>query len=109
MKKSDPGIQQKKVNFKKIFPLLQKMHPTARCELEHKNSLELLVATILSAQCTDVRVNQVTKELFKKYRSAKAYARASQEEMEEAIRSTGFFRNKAKSIRHCALDIIERF
>ena len=85
------------------------MHPTARCELEHKNPLELLVATILSAQCTDVRVNLVTKDLFKKYRSVKAFAQASPEVLEEDIRSTGFYRNKAKSIRNCAMDIIERF
>lgn len=109
MKKSDPDVQQKKATVKKILPLLKKMHPAARCELVYNNPLELLVATILSAQCTDVRVNQVTETLFKKYRTAKAYAQASQEKLEEDIRSTGFYRNKAKSIRQCALDIIERF
>ena len=67
MRKAEATVQKKKEKVKKIIPLLKKMHPTARCELEHDNPLELLVATILSAQCTDVRVNQVTNELFKKY------------------------------------------
>jgi endonuclease III len=76
-----------------------KVYPGAHCELEFHNPLELLVATILSAQCTDKRVNMVTPDLFKKYRTAKDYADAPQAEFENAIRSTGFYRNKAKSIR----------
>src|SRR6266478_6415571 len=76
-----------------------KVYPNAHCELDFRNSLELLVATILSAQCTDKRVNMVTPALFKKYRTAKDYTNAPQAEFENAIKSTGFFRNKAKSIR----------
>src|SRR5213595_3240877 len=80
----------------KIWP---KVYPNAHTELDFKNPLELLIATILSAQCTDKRVNVVTPELFKKYRTAKDYANAPQAELENAIRSTGFYRNKARSIR----------
>ena len=76
-----------------------KVYPNAHCELDFRNPLQLLVATILSAQCTDKRVNMVTPKLFKKYRTAKDYAEAPQAEVEKAIRSTGFYRNKAKSIR----------
>lgn len=86
----------------KAFP---KIYPDARCELTFKNPLELLVATILSAQCTDKRVNLVTPALFAKYRSAKAYASAPPAQLEKAIQSTGFFRNKAKSIRAAASKI----
>ncbi len=83
----------------KIIAGLKQAYPDAHCELDHTNPLELLVATILSAQCTDKRVNLVTAELFKKYRSAADYAQASLPELERAIQSTGFFRNKAKSLR----------
>ena len=93
---------------KKILPVLKKTYPQAKCSLDHANPLELLVATILSAQCTDERVNIVTKSLFKKYRDARAYAAASQEELEKDIQSTGFFRNKAKSIRAMAAALIEK-
>jgi endonuclease-3 len=81
-----------------LVQALPQVYPGARCELDFRNSLELLVATILSAQCTDKRVNIVTPALFKKYRTAKDYANASQTELENAIRSTGFFRSKARSI-----------
>ncbi|MFH1723852.1 MAG: endonuclease III [Elusimicrobiota bacterium] len=81
---------------------LRKLYPRARCELDFGNALELIVATILSAQCTDKRVNIVTKGLFKRYRTAKAYAAAKPGELEEMVRSTGFFRAKAKSIREMA-------
>ena len=83
-----------------------KVYPTAHCELVFSNPLELLVATILSAQCTDKRVNLVTETLFKQYRSAEDYTRTSQEELEEAIHSTGFYRNKAKNIRAMAADLV---
>src|SRR5438093_840363 len=76
-----------------------KIYPNAHCELDFRNPLQLLVATILSAQSTDKRVNMVTPALFKKYRTARDYANAPQAELENAIRSTGFYRNKAKSIR----------
>ena len=92
----------------KIIKSLKKEYPNATCALNYKNPLELLVATILSAQCTDVRVNKVTLNLFKKYKSAEDYAESSQTEFEKDIRSTGFFRNKAKNIRACCKDIIEK-
>ena len=85
-----------------------KIYPDAHCELDYKNPLELLVATILSAQCTDKRVNLVTPALFKKYRTAKAYAEVPQETLEKEIQSTGFFRSKAKSLRAMAADLVEK-
>jgi endonuclease-3 len=93
-----------KQRMRKIISLLKKAYPDARCSLNFTNPLELLIATILSAQCTDERVNIVTRDLFIKYRSADDYARASREELEQDIRSTGFYRNKAKSIQGaCAI------
>ena len=86
----------------KAFP---KVYPNAHCELDFKTPLQLLVATILSAQCTDKRVNLVTPALFARYRSAKDFAEAKPNELEKAIQSTGFFRNKAKSIRAAAAAI----
>lgn len=85
------------------------VYPDAHCELDFRNPLQLLIATILSAQCTDKRVNMVTPALFKKYRTAADYAKAPQPELERAIRSTGFFRNKAKSIRAAASTIDKKF
>ena len=84
-----------------------KVYPDAHCELDYKNPLELLVATILSAQCTDKRVNMVTPGLFKKYRTAKDYANAPQAEFENEIKSTGFYRSKTKSIRGAMRAIAE--
>jgi endonuclease III len=84
---------------RRIVAGLRKAYPDAHCELNFSNPLELLVATILSAQCTDKRVNLVTAALFEKYHSAEDFARAPQEELEQVIKSTGFFRNKAKSIK----------
>lgn len=92
----------------RVVALLSRTYPDARCALRHTNALELLVATILSAQCTDVRVNQVTKELFRKYRSARDYAYAEPRDLEQAIRSTGFFRNKAKNLRGAGRILVER-
>lgn len=88
---------------------LRRAYPTARCALEFANPLELLVATILSAQCTDVRVNQVTKSLFRKYRTAADYARAPLAELEAAIQSTGFFRAKARNIQACCQKLVEQY
>ena len=88
---------------------LPEIYPDAHCELDFKNPLELLVATILSAQCTDKRVNLVTAELFKKYRSAQDFAAAPLAEIEEAVKSTGFFRNKAKNIKACCIALVEKF
>ncbi len=87
---------------------LKKHYPDATCSLNFRSPLELLVATILSAQCTDVRVNLIAPGLFRKYPEAADYARASQEELEEAVRSTGFFRNKAKNIRACCQVLLEQ-
>ncbi len=98
----------KTARLKKIIAALDRTYPGAHCELDHANPLELLIATILSAQCTDKRVNIVTKELFKKYRSAADYANAPLAELEQAIKTTGFFRNKAKNIRDCCRKLIER-
>jgi endonuclease III len=92
-----------------IIEKLRKMHGEPRCELHYSNPLELSVATVLSAQCTDERVNRVTASLFRKYRSLEDYRRVPQEELEADIRPTGFYRNKARSIKNIATDIMERF
>lgn len=94
---------------KAILPLLKKTYPDAKCALEHSNPLELLIATILSAQCTDVRVNIVTKTLFKKYKSAKDWADAPLEQIEQDIKTTGFFRNKAFNIKSACDRIISDY
>lgn len=90
-----------------VINALSQAYPDAHCELDFSNPLELLVATILSAQCTDKRVNLVTKELFKKYTSAQDYADAPQEQLEADVRSTGFYRNKAKAIRAASADLVK--
>ena len=94
---------------KKILSLLEKAYPDAALVLHYKNPLELLVATILAAQCTDERVNKVTETLFKKYKSARDYASAKQDIFEQEIRSTGFYKNKAKNIIACTKELVERF
>jgi endonuclease-3 len=99
----------KKERTMKIITALRQTYPNAHCELNFSSPLELLIATILSAQCTDKRVNIVTAELFKKYRSAKDFAAAPLAEIETAIRSTGFFRNKAKNIKACCAALVEKF
>lgn len=96
-----------KVN--KILTLLKKKYPDFTTALQHHNPLQLLVATILSAQCTDVRVNIVTKDLFKKYKTVSDYANANLKTFEQAIRSTGFYHNKAKNILGAAKMIINKF
>jgi len=93
---------ERKARIEAILPILKRAYPQARCSLNYRNPLELIVATILSAQCTDDRVNIVTRDLFRKYKNADAYSRAPQEELEKQIQSTGFFRNKAKSLRGMA-------
>src|SRR3990170_951132 len=87
---------------------LRRQYPDAKCSLDFQSPLELIVATILSAQCTDERVNLVTKELFRKYKSAKDYAAAPPEQLERDIQSTGFYRNKARSLRAMAAALVER-
>lgn len=99
---------ERKARVDAILPILKRTYPEAKCSLDHTSPLELLVATILSAQSTDERVNLVTKTLFKKYRTAKDYAQVPQEELERDIHSTGFYRNKAKSIRAMAQALVER-
>lgn len=94
---------------KAIYKVLTKTYPNVRCELDFKNPLQLLVATVLSAQCTDKRVNQVTPALFKRYKSAKAFANADIKELEGLIRSTGFFRSKAKHIKGLAIVLDANF
>jgi endonuclease III len=91
-----------------VLPILKRTYPDAHCRLDHTSPLQLLVATILSAQCTDDRVNIVTRDLFARYRRAADYARAPQERIEKAIQSAGFFRNKAKAIRGMAAALVER-
>ncbi len=98
----------KAARLKKVIAGLKRAYPDAHCELDHSSPLELLVATILSAQCTDKRVNLVTAELFKKYQSAADYAQAPAGDLEKAIMSTGFFRNKTKSIQAACKAIVEK-
>ncbi len=102
-------IRDKSLRTAEIIKRLKKAYPTAHCALNHTNAFELLIATILSAQCTDERVNIVTSTLFRKYRSPTDFADVAQEELEQDIHSTGFFRNKAKSIRGAAHRIIDVF
>ena len=98
-----------KTRVLKIIELLEKEYQDVKKALNYTNPLELLVATILSAQCTDRRVNIVTKILFKKYRRAEDYANADLEDLQEEIRSTGFYRNKAKNIKKCCQILVENF
>lgn len=93
----------------KVVRLLRREYPDAKCSLDFKNPLQLLVATVLSAQCTDARVNLVTKDLFRKYRSAADYAAAALPEFEKDIQSTGFFRNKAKNIKACCQVLVDSY
>ena len=98
-----------KKDIASIVNRLRTMHGEPRVELSYTNPLELVVATVLSAQCTDERVNAVTKDLFKKYRTTEDYINAPDAELEENIRPTGFYRNKAKSIKNIAGELLKRF
>ena len=100
MKKADRALE--------LLRALEEIYPQAHCALNYQNPWQLLVATILSAQCTDVRVNIVTAELFKAFPDPKAMAEARQEQVEELIRTTGFFRNKARNLISCAQQILTR-
>jgi len=100
---------EKKARVLKIIELLEKEYPKAKTALHYSSPLEILVATILSAQCTDKRVNIVTKSLFKKYKTAEDYANADLNELEQEIRSTGFYRNKAKNIKNTGRMLVEKF
>jgi endonuclease III len=99
---------QKQARLGRILESLKRAYPDAHCELDFSNPLELLIATILSAQCTDKLVNRVTASLFQQYRSAADYAAAPIAELENAIRQLGFFRNKARSIQGCCRALVER-
>ncbi|HYL67901.1 MAG TPA: endonuclease III [Candidatus Limnocylindria bacterium] len=92
-----------------ILAKLDEAYPNATCELKHENAFQLLVSTILSAQCTDVRVNQVTQTLYKKYANPEAFAHANPKDLEQEIRPTGFFRNKTKSVMGASKAILEKF
>jgi endonuclease-3 len=94
---------------KKIWPILERTYPRAKSALNFRNPFQMLIATILSAQCTDVRVNMVTKVVFKKYKSVADWAKADLKQIESDIRSTGFYHNKALSIKNASKAIIERF
>jgi endonuclease-3 len=94
---------------KRIYAQLEQLYPDAHCALNHRNAFELLVSTILSAQCTDERVNMVTPALFKQFPTPQKMAKATQEQLEELIRTTGFYHNKAKNILGAATRIVEHF
>jgi len=102
-------LAQKKSRALKIIAELETMYPEVRCELDHQDAYQLLVATILSAQCTDKRVNMVTPALFERYPTVHDMAKADRNELIEYIRSTGFFNNKSKNILACCRDIVEKF
>jgi endonuclease-3 len=102
-------ISDKKLRTIEVIKRLRKAYPDAHCELDHSSPFELLVATILSAQCTDKRVNMVTADLFRKYRGPQDYLDVPQEELERDIHSTGFFRNKAKNIKGASKKLLEEF
>ncbi|HEY5883820.1 MAG TPA: endonuclease III [Pyrinomonadaceae bacterium] len=98
-----------KERAKKIVRALKRAYPDAKCSLNHSNAFELLIATILSAQCTDARVNIVTQDLFRKYRKPEDYLGVSEKELQEDIRTTGFFRNKTKSIQGTSKALTEQY
>jgi endonuclease-3 len=103
------SFSNKKVRAAKMYRVLTKSYPNVRCELDFNNPFQLLVATVLSAQCTDKRVNQTTPALFKKYRSIKKMARADINDIEKLVKSTGFFRAKAKNIKSLSEKIMNDF
>lgn len=103
------SLTQRKARALKIVDLLYKLYPDAKCSLDYKTPFQLLVATALSAQCTDVRVNMTTPALFKKYKTPKDFADADIGELEQMIRSTGFYKNKAKNIKAAAKELVEKY
>lgn len=102
-------MQSSKKHIEKILDILEKTYPDARILLNFSNPLELLIATILAAQCTDERVNEVTKTLFKKYRNASDFANANPADLEREIKPTGFYKNKAKNIIACCRELIDKY
>jgi endonuclease-3 len=103
------SLPEKKVRAKVIYRQLSKSYPNVRCELDYKNAFQLLVATVLSAQCTDKRVNQTTPALFKKYPNPQKMAKADLRDIQKLVKSTGFFRAKAKNIKDLSNIILEQF
>jgi len=103
------NLPEKKVRAKVIYRQLSKSYPNVRCELDYKNAFQLLVATVLSAQCTDKRVNQTTPALFKKYSNPQKMAKAELKDIQNLVKSTGFFRAKAKNIKGLSNIIVEQF
>jgi len=108
-KEKKEKLQELKKRVREIIKRLKKAYPDAKIALNFKNPLQLLVATILSAQCTDERVNEVTKDLFKKYKTAKDFAEADLDELAEDIKSTGFYRQKAQYIKECCKILVEKY
>ena len=104
-----PASAKLQERLNQIIEGLRNTYPDAHCELDFQTPFQLIIATILSAQCTDKRVNIVTRDLFKKYRSPADLAKANPEELEQEIKSTGFYRNKAKNIRAMAKDLVEKY
>ena len=102
------SLSERKVRARKIISLLKRAYPGAKCSLAHKTPLQLLVATILSAQCTDARVNIVTPALFARYKTARDFANADISELEALVRSTGFYHNKAKNIKAACGIIVQK-
>lgn len=100
-------IDELKRKVRKVISLLKRAYPDTKCSLNHSNPFELLIATILSAQCTDARVNIVTQDLFRKYRKPEDYLKVSEKELQQDIRTTGFFRNKTKSIQGTSSALVE--
>src|SRR5437763_8682593 len=100
---------QRKARTEQIIKLLKRAHPDAHCALNHSNAFELLLATILSAQCTDERVNVVTADLFRKYRKPEDYLKVPETELQQDIRTTGFFRNKTRNIQGACKVLVEEF
>ncbi len=103
-----PAVEWARDRVADLLKRLKRAYPDAKCALDHDSPLQLLVATILSAQCTDERVNKVTPDLFRRWNSAAAFAATDMAELEKAIQSTGFFRNKARSIKECCRDLVAR-
>lgn len=103
------SFPEKQKRAAKVVSLLAKHYPDAHCALDHENAFQLLVATILSAQCTDERVNKVTPTLFKRFPTPKSYLGADVLEIEQLVRTTGFYKNKAKNIKACAEQLVEKY
>src|ERR1041385_6351848 len=109
MKTATAKLTDTKARVRQIIKALKRTYPDAQCSLNHANPFELLIATILSAQCTDARVNLVTQDLFRKYRKPEDYLKVSPKELEKDIQSTGFFRNKTKSIQGTSKILTEQY